>query len=128
MIDTELLAEFERQYATVLDVLDGLKKIQPPVGLDKLPPDLARWFREVREVFATMPSMPDPDKLTRFAEDVETELTRIENKADAAQMMATKEDDEGVLGSEIPDGTEANQVLVWNNTDKVWEAGRVKAY
>jgi len=30
--------------------------------------------------------------------------------------------------TELPDGTEANQVLVWNNTDKVWEAGRVKAY
>jgi len=115
VIDPQPLTDFEQQYATVLDVFDALKKIQPPVGAD-VPPDVARWAKELHEALLTLPSLPNPDSLTRFGEDVDENLVRIENKADMAQVVDEPDDDE-LLPEPMPAATAQYQVLTANQAD-----------
>jgi hypothetical protein len=83
MIDSEPVSEFEKQFATVLDTLDRLKSVRPPTKAEDKE-GMLRWMREIHEAAASMPDLPDPDRLTRYAEDVDANVRRVENKAEMA--------------------------------------------
>jgi hypothetical protein len=83
MIDPEPVTEFEKQFATVLDTLDQLKKLRAPPESEGAQ-GVARWLRDFADTLGRMPDLPDPDRLTRYAEDVDANVRRVENKAEMA--------------------------------------------
>jgi len=76
-IDTQPLIDFEREYSVVLDALEQLKRLEPPVESEG-PQGLARWFRDFHQSLLTLTTAPDGAGLTRFAEDVEAALAKVD--------------------------------------------------
>ena len=111
------LRDFERQYATVLDVIDGLKRLRPPTGAD-VPKDVARWFDDFRQVMVSLPPLPDPNQLSRFGADVESAVSAVDNKANMALSLSEpKPESKILLPKPLPAATAQYQVLTANQAD-----------
>ena len=74
-LDTEPLREFESQCATVLDVLDRLKALDPPRESDGVA-GFVKWAEQFRRAMGTLPKIADPAGLTNFADSVERAMPK----------------------------------------------------
>ena len=119
MIDIDAVAEFERQFSLVLDTLQQLKKIRA-LDSSKDEADTARWIRDFQDAMAFMPELPDPDNLTRFAENVTSAISGTDQKAMMAMAMAMRKKQEIVLPQE-PVLQWATVLECYDAAGEVWE-------
>ena len=79
MPDTQNLADFEGGYAALLDTVDQLRQIPVPAESEDVK-GLIEWHKTFKSVLSSMPEVPDPDSLTRFAESVDQEIKELTDK------------------------------------------------
>ena len=84
MIDVQSLDDFEQEYSALVDAVESLKRIPLPnkseglAGIDK-------WIQDVHQALDAFTTLPDPYRLTLFAEDLNDALSDL-----AAQIQAGK--------------------------------------
>lgn len=116
MIDTQELVDFGKEYALVLDAFEQFKGLEPPTGAEGAQ-GLERWFREFEQIWLTITVAPEPERLARFAEELDEVLARI-GGTDAPPPPA---EEEALLPTVIPDGDADNEMLRWDETTtKAW--------
>jgi len=100
--DTQNIADFEGGYAALLDTLDQLRQIPVPAESEDVK-GLIEWHKAFKGILSSMPEVPDPDSLTRFAESVDQEIKELRDKVggDAGPRSGDLRDDGLLLRLEV---------------------------
>lgn len=91
MIDPVNIQSFEQALNLIVDTLNQLKGLVPPQSGDDRAAEA--WFREFHHIMATLTAVPGPDDLTRFSEEVDWAITKVDGKAEQALELVTQRED-----------------------------------
>ncbi|MBE3117890.1 MAG: hypothetical protein IMZ50_03925 [Candidatus Atribacteria bacterium] len=78
-LDLSALTEFEEVVNTILDTLDGLRKLDPPKERDG-EREQVKWFEKFSQIMKSMPSVPDVDRLSRFSDGLGKMLAKLNRR------------------------------------------------
>jgi len=99
VLDTESVNEFEAMYSTLMDTLEQLKRLRPPLESEG-PQAVALWFRDFHSILQTLPPYDDSGPLVEFAEETAAAVATVGGgRPDAVQRETSAAEENGMMPS-----------------------------
>ena len=96
MIDIQPFSDFEAEYSAIVDALERWRTLEPPAESEGMK-GIARWFNEFHRIALTITSLPNPSRLTEFAEELDRTLANMAERTKSGTDEKTDPEDGELL-------------------------------